>query len=77
MLVFLNSSVLKIHYQLYEQDRQRDPAANQDPNPPQITNMRSALAKIEVKLPELQKTLERGDRALLLLPISEAFSEQY
>ena len=37
--------------------------------------MRNALAKMDVKLPELQKALERGDRTLLLTPVSEAFAE--
>lgn len=53
----------------------RDPQGHQDQSPPQITNMRNALAKMDVKLPELQQALERGDRALLLTPISEAFAE--
>ena len=53
----------------------RDPSGNQDPNPPQITNMRNTLAKMDVKLPDLQEALERGDRSLLLTPVSEAFAE--
>ena len=75
LLIFLNVHVLKLHYQLYEQERMRDPQANQDPSPPQISNMRNTLAKMNVKLPELQEALERGDRSLLLTPINEAFAE--
>ena len=37
--------------------------------------MRSSLAKMDVKLPDLQEALERGDRSLLLTSISEAFAE--
>lgn len=37
--------------------------------------MRNALTKMDINLPELQEALERGDRALLLTPISEAFAE--
>ena len=76
LLVFLNMHVLKIHYQVYEQERLRDHSGNQDMNPPQIKEMKNALAKMDVKLPELQETLERGDRSLLLVPVSEAFAEQ-
>ena len=75
LLVFLNMHVLKIHYQVYEQERLRDHSGNQDMNPPQIKEMKNALAKMDVKLPELQETLERGDRSLLLVPVSEAFAE--
>ena len=34
LLVFLNMHVLKIHYQVYEQERLRDHSGNQDVNPP-------------------------------------------
>ena len=38
--------------------------------------MRSALAKMDCDLAELQEILERGgDRSLLLTPIQEAFAE--
>ena len=69
MLVFLNKNVLQIHFQLYEHERMRDPSANQDPSPPQITNMKSSLAKMEERLPEFQFILEKGDRNILLTPV--------
>ena len=53
LLIFLNFHVLKIHYQMYEHARERDSSTNQDPNPPQITNMRSSLAKLDCNQPEL------------------------
>ena len=60
LLVFLNSLVLKIHYQLFELERQKDSLVNAAPEPeepPQITNMNSELAKMHVSLPKVKQLL--------------------
>ena len=72
LLVFFNSTVLKIHRQREEID-QLNRAQNSEEAPVTISNQQNLLAKFEPDLPSLTNMLDKGDEFLLLRHIAHFF----